>query len=83
MWLENAVQNIEQRKKRGVVGLTGAGVMMRLMAELNNSGIKCNYHLIKHNDFWNSKVKRSGGSYNDNNQHWSIRQKIESPFIDL
>ena len=81
MWLENAIQNIKQRKKRGVVGLTGAGVMMRLMAELNNADIVCDYYLIKHNDLWNVTIKRSGGSYNDNNQHWSIRQRVESPFI--
>ncbi len=80
MWLENATKNIEQRKKRGVVGLTGAGVMMRVISKLNNSSVKCDYHLIKSGDLWNVAIKRSGGSYNDNNQHWSVRQKIESPF---
>ncbi len=81
MWLKNAIQNIKQRKNRGVFGLTGAGVMMRLMDELNNLDIECDYYLIKHNVLWNIAIKRSGGSYNDNNQHWSIRQKAESPFI--
>ena len=76
-WLCHACENIEQRKARGVVGLTGAGVMMRIMKHSND----INYHLIKRGDLWNTTIQRRGGSYNDNDQHWSIRQKVETPCL--
>jgi len=82
MWLNNAQENIKKRKKRGVAGLTGAGVMMRLMATLRDFHVGCDYHLIRQSDIWNVLIRQSGGSYNDSNQHWSLRQKRESPFID-
>lgn len=77
MWLEKAHENIEQRVMRGVVGLTGAGVIMRIMREEKDN----NYYLIKHDKIWNELIQRKGGSYNDNEQHWSVRQKSESPFL--
>jgi hypothetical protein len=77
MWLVDIDENIRLRKKRGVVGLTGAGVIMRRIEQIN----KADYHLIKHNALWNTTIKRVGGSYNDGDQHWSIRQKEETHFL--
>ena len=75
--MENAYENIKNKENRGVVGLTGAGVIMRIMHEREHN----DYHLIKHAEMWNVYIKRKGGSYNDNEQHWSLRQKSESPFL--
>lgn len=77
MWLKRAHDNTQQRKKKGVFGLTGAGVIMNIL----NTESTSDYHLIKHTEIWNVCIKRKGGSYNDNKQHWSIRQKNESPFL--
>ncbi len=79
--LEKACGNVNKRKKRGVFGLTGAGVMMRVLDHMKCSGNPCDYHLIEHSELWNINLKRLGGSYNDGNQHWSIRQKTELPYL--
>jgi len=78
--LKQACENITTRKKLGVFGLTGAGVMMNVLKQMEHSGNACNYHLLEHSVLWGKHLKREGGSYNDGNQHWSIRQKTESLF---
>ena len=77
-WIQNAHENIKQKKDFGVVRLTGAGVIMKIINQHQKRGKPCNYHLLKQQELWNVLIKRKGGSYNDNNQHWSIRQKLES-----
>lgn len=71
-----------QRRKGGVYGITGAGVMMRTLENHNNNNTPLDYCLIKHTKLRDVNIKREGGSYNDGNQHWSIRQKSESLYVD-
>ena len=78
-WLHNAHKNIKRRVKKGVVGLTGTGIIMKIMQEEQLNSFE--HHLIKSTEIWNVLIKRKGGSYNNNEQHWSARQKLESPFL--
>ena len=57
--------------------------MMRLMAEFDDLNINIDYYLIDSMYLWNEIIKRSGGSYNNGNKHWSARQIAESPFKNL
>lgn len=80
--LINACVNIKLRVNKGVFGLTGGGVMTRLILQHTAEGTPLDYYLIPYTDIWNKTIERSGGSYNNNDKHWSMRQKVESPFID-
>lgn len=79
-WIENAHNNIKEKKDFGVVRLTGAGVIMEIINQHEKLEKPCHYHLLKQQELWNILIKRKGGSYNDNNQHWSVRQKSESMY---
>lgn len=78
--LVSACNNIENRADMGVFGLTGGGLISTVIR--SNKDNQNRYILIPHEQVWNSNIKRSGGSYNDNGKHWSVRQKVESPFLD-
>lgn len=79
--LEIVCQNIEEREVEGVYSITGGGAMMKCLSRKLLADPNYQYHLLAQENLWNNNIKRSGGSYNDGNKHWSIREKSESCFV--
>lgn len=80
-WLAQAEKNISERKSKGVVGLTGAGVIMKIISSEDEHSYNSDYLLIPKELLWGEYIHRSSGSYNAKDQHWSSRQKSESPYL--
>lgn len=80
-WLKQAEENISKRQQKGTVGLTGAGVIMKIINNKERHDYSTDYMLIPHQLLWKGYIKRSSGSYNNAKQHWSIRQQSESPYL--
>ena len=77
-------RSVNSRKEGGVFGISGGAVFMRLLQrdkERESNHKVYSYELIRHKDFWGECVKRTSASYNEGNNHWSIKQKVHSLYL--
>ncbi|WP_288005977.1 glycosyltransferase family 32 protein [Acidiphilium sp.] len=77
--LDIALRNVRQRMTGSIFYVTGAPVLIEAIRNLPHQ----TYRMLDHHLAWNELFSISGGSYNDNGQHWSQRQDQEPAFNSL
>ena len=83
--LRLAVENVLRRNGTNVFRITGP---VNLMTAKKSFALehpeKCGaIHMLGHKKSWGVLWEYCSGSYNSNGRHWSLRQKSESPFLDV
>ena len=83
--LRLAVENVLRRNGTNVFRITGpANLMTSKKSFVLEHPEKCSaIHMLGHNESWGVLWEYCSSSYNSNSRHWSLRQKSESPFLDV
>jgi mannosyltransferase OCH1-like enzyme len=77
--LTSSVNNVNHRMGGSIYHITGAtSLEIALQSESGHD----NHFMIPHQTAWDYLFSIRGGSYNEKNMHWSIREQRESPYLD-